>query len=374
MPLSALDDYLVHQYTEPVRHIATSDRNFFDRYYFNLYSPQAKMFVVFGMGQYPNLATQDGFVLFGNGQAQTVLRSSRILTDRLDTSCGPISITVEEGLRKFRIVVGPNEADFECDVTFNGVHEPSLEPRNVNRVNGRVMHDILRYNQVGFYDGYVVIDGEKFSSDEMALRGYRDRSWGIRPVGEVEPDGVAKHHVGGSASSERSFQFIKIPVDFGEYSLHINVIEDNSGRRSLDQAELVWHDGRPREDLASALFDFQFSVDRRYITKATVRLKGDAGNHRLLHITPLTPLYIEAGTGYGRGDKKEWTHGAFRGDAVTDTVIFDYSKADRKLCGGIDAFSKFEFEGRTGYGLFEYSFFGKLDRFQFSGPGFFNQL
>ena len=35
--LSNLDDFPVHQVAEPMRHAATSDRNFYDRYYFNLH-------------------------------------------------------------------------------------------------------------------------------------------------------------------------------------------------------------------------------------------------------------------------------------------------------------------------------------------------
>ena len=35
--LSPLDDYPVHQISEPMRHVGTSDRNFYDRYYFNIH-------------------------------------------------------------------------------------------------------------------------------------------------------------------------------------------------------------------------------------------------------------------------------------------------------------------------------------------------
>ena len=36
--LSPLDDYPIHQIAEPIRHVGTSDRNFYDRYYFNLHA------------------------------------------------------------------------------------------------------------------------------------------------------------------------------------------------------------------------------------------------------------------------------------------------------------------------------------------------
>jgi hypothetical protein len=33
--LTPLDDYPIHQVAEVMRHVGTSDRNFYDRYYFN---------------------------------------------------------------------------------------------------------------------------------------------------------------------------------------------------------------------------------------------------------------------------------------------------------------------------------------------------
>ena len=38
MTLSPLDDYPVHQIAETIRHVGTSDRNFYDRYYFNCHA------------------------------------------------------------------------------------------------------------------------------------------------------------------------------------------------------------------------------------------------------------------------------------------------------------------------------------------------
>ena len=61
--LSSMDDYPLHQVAEPIRHAATSDRNFYDRYYFNLHASSDELFMVMGLGQYPNLAVQDAFAV-----------------------------------------------------------------------------------------------------------------------------------------------------------------------------------------------------------------------------------------------------------------------------------------------------------------------
>ena len=102
--LSPMDDHLLHQIAEPFRHVGTSDRNFYDRYYFNMHSCSDEILVVMGMGQYPNLGTTDAFVCISHGTTQYTVRASRELgSDRLDTRVGPFAVEVLEGLRSLRL-------------------------------------------------------------------------------------------------------------------------------------------------------------------------------------------------------------------------------------------------------------------------------
>ena len=75
LTLSTMDDYFVHQFPEPVQHVGTSDRNFYDRHYFNVHAGRDDFFLIMGLGQYPNLGTQDGFVSVRRGNTQTTLRT-----------------------------------------------------------------------------------------------------------------------------------------------------------------------------------------------------------------------------------------------------------------------------------------------------------
>ena len=122
MPLSQLDDYLVHQTPETVDHVATSDRNFYDRYYFNAHTLDGRVFVVVAMGMYPNIGVIDAFVTCViDGTTQYIVRASRVLgSERMDTSAGPIRVEVLEGLQRLRVVVEPNEHDIALDMTFEG--------------------------------------------------------------------------------------------------------------------------------------------------------------------------------------------------------------------------------------------------------------
>src|SRR6516165_5805567 len=99
--LSPLDDYPIHQVAEVMRHVATSDRNFYDRYYFNVYSTAGDLFCVFGLGQYPNLGTTDAFVCVTHDSIHRVVRASKEFgLDRMDLTVGPLRVEVLEGLRR----------------------------------------------------------------------------------------------------------------------------------------------------------------------------------------------------------------------------------------------------------------------------------
>src|SRR3712207_6500102 len=118
--LSPMDDYLIHQAAETIDHPATSDRNFYDRYYFSAFSPDGGAFVTLAFGQYPNLNTTDAFANAVVGGRQFIVRAARELNgDRGATTVGPIHVQVLEGLRRLRIVCEPNAWGLSYDLTFD---------------------------------------------------------------------------------------------------------------------------------------------------------------------------------------------------------------------------------------------------------------
>ena len=54
-----LDEYPVHQTPLPMDRVASSDRNFYDRSYFNAHDRTGEIFLVTGLGVYPNLGVID---------------------------------------------------------------------------------------------------------------------------------------------------------------------------------------------------------------------------------------------------------------------------------------------------------------------------
>ena len=51
--LNKLDDFPIHQTPEPIAHPATSDRNVYDRTWFNGYAPDGSYYFGIGMAVYP---------------------------------------------------------------------------------------------------------------------------------------------------------------------------------------------------------------------------------------------------------------------------------------------------------------------------------
>ena len=80
MPISAMDEYLAHQTTDTNDIVFTSDRNFYDRYYFNAHTLDGSVFLVVAVGLYPNIGVIDAFAtVVVENRTQHILRASREL-------------------------------------------------------------------------------------------------------------------------------------------------------------------------------------------------------------------------------------------------------------------------------------------------------
>ena len=67
--LSRYDDFPIHQTPEPVAHPASSDRNVYDRYWFNGYAEDGEFYFAIGLAVYPNRRIMDcGFSIVRDGE------------------------------------------------------------------------------------------------------------------------------------------------------------------------------------------------------------------------------------------------------------------------------------------------------------------
>jgi len=358
--LSPLDDYPVHQAAEPVRQVATTDRNFYDRYYFNCHPSSPELFCVIGMGQYPNLGVADAFAVVRTGDEQLAVRASRELgTDRMDTRVGPFRIEVLEGLRRLRVVLEPTEHDLAFDLTFTAAVPAVLEPRHVLRQpHGRAIIDSTRLAQTGRWEGTLTVDGTDHAVIPDTWQGTRDRSWGIRPVGEPEPPGFA------AAQPPGSFYWLYAPLRFDDFSIITILQEDAAGHRSLEEAVRVWPEetSREPEPLGSPGVTLRFTPGSREVASAVLDFAGGVK----VEVETVLPVAIGAGGGYGTDD---WRHGMYLGPLAVQGRRYDVGDAAKRaayFCP-IDNLATARCEGQRGWGLFEFACFGPHEPSGFTG-------
>ena len=93
--IGPLDEYPIHQVPLPVGWAGSSDRNFYDRCYLNAHDRTGDIFVITGMGYYPNLGVKDAFFLVRRGDIQTAVHLSDVIDDdRLNQHVGNYRVEV----------------------------------------------------------------------------------------------------------------------------------------------------------------------------------------------------------------------------------------------------------------------------------------
>ncbi len=219
MALSRGDDYPIHQTPEPVAFSGT-DRNFYDRYFFNGYAPDGSTFFAAAFGVYPHLDIVDAHFCIVRDGVQHCLHASRKLgMERMELSCGPIRIEVIEPLQRLRVIV--DGEGIAADLTFTGRAFPIAEPRFTWRFGPRTVMDYTRLTQNGHYEGWIEVDGVRETLPEGSM-GTRDRSWGVRPIGAADPQFAGK--------MVPQFFWQWTPINFAQRSafFHLNAHADGS--------------------------------------------------------------------------------------------------------------------------------------------------
>ncbi|MCU1462557.1 MAG: hypothetical protein JWO37_2632 [Acidimicrobiales bacterium] len=353
--LSPADDYPIHQVAEVIRHPGTSDRNFYDRYYFNLYTTAGDTFAVFGLGQYPNLGTTDAFLAVSHGGTHRVVRASRELgANRMDIGVGPLRVEVLEGLQKLRVVLEPNEWGLEIDAVFDGTHPATLEPRQYIRDFERVTFDTQRLAQTGRWTGTLTAGGTTFDVDPKDWWGYRDRSWGVRPVGDPEPPGIR------ASNQSHSFFWCYTPLQFEDHSVLVIMQERADGERLLEEAIRIWNDpARGVDHLGRPDHEVEFVPGTRAPRRTTLHLQEPDGSKLDIELEVLMPFYITQGTGYSPAE--DWAHGKWQGPLEVQGR--EYDLADPAVQGQIFGFLEntaraTQSNGATGFGMLEFACIG----------------
>ena len=340
--LTKADDYPIHQTADPVAFVATSDRNFYDRYFFNGYSRDGETYFAAALGTYPNRGIMDAaFSVIRRGR-QYVVRASRLLGfERMDTRVGPISVDVVEPLRRLRLTIGENRHGIGADLLFTNRAGVIEEPRFHHRINGRLFMDYTRLTQHGEWSGKITVEGEQIELRPGQWWGSRDRSWGVRPVGEREA---------GAPSGPLQFYWLWAPVNFEDLCTHFDVNEYADGRRWHEEGMVAAIGAQP-ERVAQIDYKIEWAKGTRHARAAEISLRQQSGEENRIALRPLYNFYM-LGIGYGH---PTWAHGMYVGDDVVSGESWLLSEIDPTIPTHlhIQAVCEAELGTRRGIGILE---------------------
>ncbi|THF60355.1 hypothetical protein [Pseudothauera rhizosphaerae] len=343
-PLSGMDEYPIHQTTDPIRFLNTTDPRAFERYWFSAQSDDGELFFVCGIGLYPNLNRCDGYAIVVQDNRHTAIRAARTLgVDRSELTVGPMTARMIEPFTEWRLNCAPNDFGLEYDLAWRdtkravfGRQGPTEIP---GQMNARLIHDWCGYETFGTIEGAISVHGKKFTLTPSRFRGSRDHHWGVR-------DGVGgAGHMLQTSSSSHLGQW----VEFGDWSIWWHRVLYNLGDARQGAGKITPIDHKVRFDPVT-----------RHLVEAVITNRLDNGEIREVHYEQIGNqiAYLRCGmyTGPdGKGTPAEnYHHGSIAGDFIGGET-FDLSDpaVRTEIAGFEDHLVRATCNGESAIGILE---------------------
>ncbi len=312
--LTRFDDYPIHQTPEPIARPAASDRNVYDRYWLNGYARDGEFYFGIGLGLYPNRGIMDcGFSIVRGGAQHAFHGSRRAPAEPSETAVGPFRIEILEPMRALRVVLDENETGIACDLRFRARTACVEEGRQTLDGPRHVMMEATRFAQFGSWEGRVAYAGQELAIDPTRVLGTKDRSWGIRPVGEPEAGGAP-------VGAMPQIFFLWAPIHWDDHCTHCGIFEDANGFPWHQDAAIVPAYAAPDAIPGTSDDGIEYwgRVEHRLDYVPGTRRAGAAelclisktGERREISLEPLLCFRMK-GIGYTH---PEWGHGRWQGE------------------------------------------------------------
>lgn len=326
--LNNLDDYPVHQTPEPLAHPASSDRNVYDRTWFNGYAPDGSYYFGCGMAVYPHRGILDGAfsVVQPGGMQHCFFGSRRAPAERTDMSVGPLRIEVVEPMRRARLVLEDNESGVTCDLMFSARTAPIQEARQTLVSGTRRTMDATRFAQFGRWSGRVRHPDGDIRVEDRICHGTKDRSWGVRALGEPE--------AGGAPGRPGGICFVWAPLFWEDHVSHAIFFDDQEGaplvREGLQAPLYGCEEDIPAasdalvERKLTARHRVRYHAGTRFAKEAEIDLVGHDDRVRTISLEPILKFRMK-GLGYRH---PQWGHGMWKGELETGYESFDPRQPD----------------------------------------------
>ena len=341
-PLSAIDEFMIHNAPQPQRVMYTSDPRAYERVWFTCQDRTGDLFVAMGMGFYPNLDTADAYAIVNlRGQHTTVRAHRRLGDSRTNMRIGPIHFELVEAFKHWRLRLDENEYGIAFDLHWYDTKRAVFHNFGTGGVSagGRLLGETTGYETFGRPEGELFVQGERFEITRDAYTGSRDHHWGIR-------DGVGgPGHALGSGASPMGGQW----VEFGDWSIWGGRVLYNLGDPRPGAGRIVRQQRRLRFHPQSHVFEGGI------VTNTLAN-----GEVKQLHWRRLgsQTAYLRCGMYGGRqGGTPEgdiWW-GMYVGDDVVSGETYDTTDpaVQARLAGLDDHHCEVTCDGETAYGIFE---------------------
>lgn len=327
--LNKFDDYPIHQTAEPLAHPVTSDRNVYDRTWFNGYARDGSYYFGVGMAIYPHRGILDGAfsVVEPNGRQHCFYGSRRAPTERSEMKVGPFRIEVLTPMRRARVVLEDNPSGISCELTFSARTAAIQEKHQTLFSGARRVMDATRFDQFGRWQGWIKHPDGDIEVDETVCLGTKDRSWGVRGVGEPE--------AGGAPTRPNGIFFLWAPLFWDNHVSHAIFFDGPHGealvREGLEAPLYPSESAIPpgTEDglcarMADARHRVQYHPGTRLAQSAEIDLVDIHGKSRTIELEPILKFQMK-GLGYLH---PEWGQGMWKGELELGGESFDPRQMD----------------------------------------------
>ncbi len=328
--ITSLDDFPIHQTVDPIAFTASSDRYTYDRYWYNGHSRDGDVYFGVAMGRYPNLGIVDcSFSVVVDGRQHAFFASRRAPVDPAETQVGPFQLKILEPMGRHRLVIAANDTGIECDLIFTPKTAAIQEGRQTQRNERHLIQDVTRFDQFGSWEGVIRVNGTEIPVLKADTFGLKDRSWGIRQVGERFKGGAPLQH------QHEGTHFMWAPIHWSDRCTLVGWYENSSGHQwHADQVITPVYAEQSQipvgTDPAVALWKgrvehkFDYQPGTRRAETATITMNNVTGESLEICLQPQV-LFRMKGIGY---QHPIWGHGFWKGELAIGSESWSNDELD----------------------------------------------
>ena len=254
--------------------------------------------------------------------------SRKIPKDHSETIVGPFELEITSPMRSAKVSLKSNISGLSCELVFEAKTQPIQEARQALWSGSRRIMDATRFAQFGQWTGEIKTPSGKIEVIPSDTIGTKDRSWGVRNVGEPE--------LGGAPKLPSGICFIWAPLVWNDYVSHAIFFDDKDGfpivREGLEAPlyEVKTISEKIDEDIITkfaASHSLDYEKNTRWAQKAEIAFTNLDGDKKIISLKPRLRFMMK-GLGYGH---PEWKQGVWKGNLEIGQDCFELEKLDPLL-------------------------------------------